>query len=469
MANNLHIYESPSSQSLSETPMLYFVGPTSSYELYDSSSVQFHLNVKIWTGDRASSSTSTDYFLSAYPKTSDSALGSSNQETIFDISPIVDSYMTQSVIQASEMLTDSGSQGLWYLTELSASYLDTGSNTRIYLNGVSDYTKWAQGGYIPNEQEINGTFLSDKPYQWSWSSTGARFNFLFRQDADPNGVSFDTDAPNYRFQRDNYMWYDWYPITWFAATAEETISIPGGSVNIFYDPNATLVCEFNSVTESIQLNGGTDTTNQWRTAWIGGSSLYGNITDVDSYRSADSMVIYMALSGSYVPQSNKIRINNKCAELNQSPYRIYYKNSLGALDWFDFSGTGRQSMDIQRDTFNRSPFVFKPDNTIDRYKGNTSVYNSNARNRIVLNTGWLNEWDRVRIEDILLSDEIWLYPLNYTSLNISKIAIANYRNQNLIPLTIEDNNVVWRTSQEDKVQQNYTLTFGYDQKYKATY
>lgn len=459
MANNLYITQAPATASLSENPILYFVSQSAPANLLTSQSAQFNLNLLVWTGDITGSASAQSYFLATFPSTT--------QDTFFDVSPIIDSFMTQSLVGSVGMLSSgTTNQGIWFKGELSGSYIDTSSNSRVYLSGVEDQTRWAQQGYI-----VNTEYLTDRPYEWSWSSTNVRFPFLFTQPA-ANDVT-DVDDPNYKFQRDNWKWNDWFPVTWYSNSTGETVFVPSidSNISIEYPKDARFVMEMSSgFTASYQnIVTGSTSTNQWYTGWVsaGPNSIVGQYSS--SYASSDYVIIYMAESGSFTPLSNKIKINNVCPQREENPIRLYYKNSVGVLDWFDFGGYSRTSIDVGRSTYNKSRLSFNSNKTIDRYQGDTNVYNANGYNSIQLNTGWLREWDKARIEEMLLSEQIFLYPFNYTSINTPIGNIPSYENQALIPLTIKDTNVTFKTDREDKVQQNYALTFQYDQKYKTSF
>ena len=129
-------------------------------------------------------------------------------------------------------------------------------------------------------------------------------------------------------------------------------------------------------------------------------SVPANQTSVAIYDTNDSTLL------------KTILITNVC-EPTFTPYKISFLNKLGAIqDLFAFKKTTEK--------FNVSDATYKT-NTIDNttgsystYKGQEQRYNVNAKSSISLNTGFMDEDSNATIEELFLSENVWIRINNQT-------------------------------------------------------
>ena len=473
MANNLFSPIQPATASLSENPILFSVQQTFPSYLYTSQSAQFNLTVNVWDGGKDGTYTPGPTNLETYhlasippqPTTENTA-----PDAMFDLSPIIDSFTQGSLPLQAGIDGSSVSQGVWYQVEYSGSYIDPTTNARTYIPGGQDIIRWAQQGYI-----VNSAYNTDKPYQWSWSTSGVQFPLLSATPYNINGDTSQYYNDNYFLQRDNWKWKDWMPVPLQLGPTGETVysPLPPDYENSFtYDANDynLRILTSNGYNLAIPLsspsNSGGITWSQNKTYWFSGTpgSEWGDAI-VPYYNTSDFIFIWIADKATGSQYSDIIRINNRCPQKNEVPQRIYYRNRVGVMDWFDFPGYSKESFEVTRDLFNKSRLANSQTGRINKYDGDTNVYSVNGYNTIQLNTGFLREWDKERLQEILVSDEIYLYMLDLQYVSSE----STYIDMPLQPLSIVDSSIQFKSDREDKVQQNYTLTFRYDQKHKTSF
>jgi hypothetical protein len=485
MANELYALTTPATASFTENPVLYSIHQIFPYDLYTSQSAQFNLTVKTWTGDdtgglygRVNEQT---YFLSAIPNRPTANIN--NPAVLFDLSPILDSAVRNQPkdgggdtrigslpLQSGLANTLSENQGVWYEVEYSASYIDTSTNSRTYFGDGGDQVRWAQQGYIVNDEFQNS--YNNRVYEWSWARSGVTFPILQATPINTNGDFLNYGADNYYLQRDNWKWKDFWPITTQADVTGESLYSPVDPYEYSYtfDPLDTYLRILTNFGEQVAVPMGYSSPNgasnlQMETFWVAGNPGWDfGATFLPHYLAADWILVFTASITTGLPTSPITRINKRCPQKNEVPQRIFYRNRVGAMDWFDFPGYAKESFELTRDLYTKSKLLNSFGSTT-KYGGETNVFSVNGYNTIQLNTGFLRQWERQKLEEILLSDEIYLYMLDLQYVD----ADTPITDMPLQPLSIVDTNIQFKSDREDKVQQNYTLTFRYDTKYKTTF
>ena len=131
--------------------------------------------------------------------------------------------------------------------------------------------------------------------------------------------------------------------------------------------------------------------------------------------------------------------------------RIKWKNRFGQFDWFNFYLVNRQGFQSTKRTY--SPQLGSWQSTglsYQNYDSSTLNYLSDSKQTLSVNTDYLTDSYNDIFKQLLVSDEIyWIY---------------NEPND-LRPITITTNNVVFKTGVNDKLVQ-YQFDFDWGQAYK---
>ena len=136
-----------------------------------------------------------------------------------------------------------------------------------------------------------------------------------------------------------------------------------------------------------------------------------------------------------------IRVNNVC-EPKYTPYKVTFVNRLGAYQDIYFFKKSLKSIDITDERFKRNTVV---NNSVSYglNAGQEQRYNTNATQSITLNTGFINEDSNSTIEELFLSENVWI----------------KYEG-NTLPLIPKTKSLQYKTSLNDKLA-NYTVDFDF--------
>ena len=136
-----------------------------------------------------------------------------------------------------------------------------------------------------------------------------------------------------------------------------------------------------------------------------------------------------------------IRVNNVC-EPKYTPYKVTFVNRLGAYQNIFFFKKSLKSIDITDERFKRNTVV---NNSVSYglNAGQEQRYNTNATQSITLNTGFINEDSNSTIEELFLSENVWI----------------KYEG-NTLPLIPKTKSLQYKTSLNDKLA-NYTVDFDF--------
>jgi hypothetical protein len=157
-----------------------------------------------------------------------------------------------------------------------------------------------------------------------------------------------------------------------------------------------------------------------------------------------------AMSGSTVMASLHYVIQNECY---YEPVRVAYKNRYGQFDFFNFYKRSNKSFETQTRTY--QPQVGTWDSfrlTYDEYQTKYERYVVDANEMLEVNSDWLEEGYNNLIKQMMVSNEIyWVKGL--------------YENNEVIPLTIKTNEILFKTHVNNKLIQ-YSFVFNLGQPYK---
>jgi hypothetical protein len=136
-----------------------------------------------------------------------------------------------------------------------------------------------------------------------------------------------------------------------------------------------------------------------------------------------------------------IRVNNVC-EPKYTPYKVTFVNRLGAYQDVYFFKKSLKRIDITDERFKRNTVV---NNSVSYglNAGQEQRYNTNATQSITLNTGFINEDSNSTIEELFLSENVWI----------------KYEG-NTLPLIPKTKSLEYKTSLNDKLA-NYTVDFDF--------
>lgn len=101
-----------------------------------------------------------------------------------------------------------------------------------------------------------------------------------------------------------------------------------------------------------------------------------------------------------------INVNNVC-EPKFTPYKVTFVNKFGAFQDLYFFKKTTESFNVTDETFKRN--IFENNNvSYDTYRGQRERYNTNAKTKISLNTGFVNDDFNSAIEELFLSEMVWI-------------------------------------------------------------
>jgi hypothetical protein len=112
---------------------------------------------------------------------------------------------------------------------------------------------------------------------------------------------------------------------------------------------------------------------------------------------------------------------------------IIFKNRYGVLETVSMGKLSRTNLNTNREDFTRS--VVDINGLVNTSKHSTKNYNINGREEWVVNTGHIPEYMNDPIEELFLSDEVWLIDYSKPNSVGNEISFTNY---SIIPVTLKD-------------------------------
>lgn len=137
----------------------------------------------------------------------------------------------------------------------------------------------------------------------------------------------------------------------------------------------------------------------------------------------------------------KINTNYEC---KYEPYKVTFVNKFGALQdlWFfkkSVESTSVTSEQFKASIFDQSTLSYKT------YKHQQQAFLAQGKDRITMNTGYVNDDHNAVLEELLLSEQVWYTKITETEEKVIPV----------IPLT---KSITYKTSVNDKLA-NYTVDF----------
>jgi len=130
-------------------------------------------------------------------------------------------------------------------------------------------------------------------------------------------------------------------------------------------------------------------------------------------------------------------------ECKYEPYKVTFVNKYGALQDLWFFKKSVETTDVTSEQFKASIYS-QADNTYKTYQHQQQAFMSQGKDRITMNTGYINDDHNAVIEELLLSEQVW-----YTKITDEELVVP------VIPRT---KTVTYKTSVNDKLV-NYTIEF----------
>ena len=134
-----------------------------------------------------------------------------------------------------------------------------------------------------------------------------------------------------------------------------------------------------------------------------------------------------------------IKVNNVC-EPKYTPLKVTFINKYGAYQDMWFFKKSTESFDVTDEKFKRNT-IQNSTVTYPKYGGQEERYNTNAIKSISLNTGFINEDSNSAIEELFLSENVWIKQGSST-----------------LPIVPKSKSLTLKTSLNDKLS-NYTVDF----------
>ena len=158
----------------------------------------------------------------------------------------------------------------------------------------------------------------------------------------------------------------------------------------------------------------------------------------------------------YVSDGNKteiLKIITEPCSIYQ-PYKVVFVNRFGVLQDLFFSLKSIESITTTGETYKANNFnytgdttdlVAKRGNKYDSNKHQITQYNKMGKESITLNTGYLSEDYNDVIEELMLSEQVWLMATD---------------SEEVLPVIPKTQNLTYKTSINDRLVQ-YTIDFDY--------
>ena len=161
--------------------------------------------------------------------------------------------------------------------------------------------------------------------------------------------------------------------------------------------------------------------------FIDGLNFSSNVTRIE--------VLGLSSGGSIV--NTKVLNVETIEECKYEPKEVHFVNRYGVEETFWFFKKNTKSITVEKETY-------RP-NIIDSYSNGNLLhqyqnYNVNGREKITLNTGFVNESFSENIKQLMLSESVWMYdngikrPMNVST---SEMELRTHVNDKLINYTVE--------------------------------
>lgn len=387
------------------TDIIYALSPVV-YTIYSANNTnadfEYLLEVRVWNGNSASVPASASYTLSKLPNASGSAS--------FDISGLIRSNLERqlpdNITTSTSQIVDAIEESAW--VQVLATYRDSTGGTPTQ---ATSQTLLAVRGYTDPYQGFNGS-NGDK-------STLSQTMTIDYASNLPMSIGVITDDVKY--------------IDITTASFTHRIDLTGKNTALSTEAYVSVLCGTN---------------------WYGGNGIgiHQHLwsTDGATIENISCAGAYLTDGGSYTITTKDssettietMTISSQC-ELKYSQSVIGYLNKFGAYDYIPATLVKTESASFTRQRFqNKNATTGINSATYDVTASTYRTFNTQGRQSITINTGYQEEEIRNRIEQMLMSEEIFMYDATHGTR----------------PLSASDSSVRFQLQESDKLI-NYQLQF----------
>ena len=161
--------------------------------------------------------------------------------------------------------------------------------------------------------------------------------------------------------------------------------------------------------------------------FIDGLNFSSNVTRIE--------VLGLSSGGSIV--NTKVLNVETIEECKYEPKEVHFVNRYGVEETFWFFKKNMKSITVEKETFRPNIATsYSNGSLLHQYQD----YNVNGREKIVLNTGFVNESFSENIKQLMLSEKVWMYdngikrPMNVST---TEMELRTHVNDKLINYTVE--------------------------------
>jgi hypothetical protein len=168
--------------------------------------------------------------------------------------------------------------------------------------------------------------------------------------------------------------------------------------------------------------------------------VYIRVTPTDGLITGDQITISTAKSG--YAQSVVVTLEEVCEPKYDFLDVIFY-NKYGALQIMPFHKKSMISMDANSESYKRNLMDFVNDPTYSKEKHQVRQFQVTAKEKIQMNTGFIDESFNEVMRQLMLSEQVWVYD-----------------GTEVKPILLDTKSLQFKTSVNDKLI-NYTIDFSY--------
>lgn len=168
--------------------------------------------------------------------------------------------------------------------------------------------------------------------------------------------------------------------------------------------------------------------------------VYIRITPTTGLQTGDEITVSTTKSG--YTQSVVLTLQEVC-EPKYDFLDVVFYNKYGALQIMPFHKKSMISLDTNSESYKRSLMDFVNDPTFNKEKHQVRQFQVTGKEKIQMNTGFIDESFNEVIRQLMLSEQVWVYD-----------------GTEVKPITLDTKSVQFKTSVNDKLI-NYTFDFSY--------
>ena len=344
------------------------------------------LDIYIWTGARGSRPASPQYQI-------DRTAFADNRVN-FDIAPFVRDYFTEIAdkVYVSSVQSTSTGQVVWVDIDYTINYNDGSFDQEV---SGSRETFYATDGYSLFTEGVNAE-----------GTTGMLFPNVTYKVGDSDSVVIPVNLGRYHEDLDIYLGY------------VERCEADGGTVestcaNIGWHSVRYTSAEGNTYTETVDLTGtsAADRIKLIPAGVVNGSNWLNAGGYASEYPDGTAYYTIELLDG--LGQTIDSRTFEYECEPKYDEVQIAYLNKYGVWDYMTFFKASRETMEVEREEYQKTlGSVNASGFSYGSYSAQFQRYNTNSKKYLTLNTGWVDEGYKAKVEELLMSENVLILSLN---------------------------------------------------------